>query len=133
MKVKGLAAQQAGGPLLPFEFERRPLGNKDVAFKISHAGICHSDIHQVREEWGPALFPMVPGHEIVGTVTALGEGVTGFHLGQRVGVPWLGWTCGTCEYCKSACLKFYWLFLYMECWSSTAIITSSNASIKRRW
>jgi len=69
MKVKGLAALKSGGPLESYEFERRVTGPKDVAFKITHAGICHSDIHQVREEWGPALFPMVPGHEIVGLVT----------------------------------------------------------------
>ena len=68
MKVRGLAALHAKGPLTAFEFERRALGVHDVALDISFAGICHSDIHQVREEWGPAIFPMVPGHEIAGSM-----------------------------------------------------------------
>ena len=76
MKVKGLAALSAGASFTPFEFERRSLRSNDVGFKITHAGICHSDIHQVREEWGPAIFPMVPGHEIVGIVTEIGTSVS---------------------------------------------------------
>ena len=86
MKVKGLAALSAGAKLTPYEFERRDCGTYDVAFTITHAGICHSDIHQVREEWGPALFPMVPGHEIVGIVSSVGSGVTKFKVGDRIGV-----------------------------------------------
>lgn len=100
MKVKGLAAMQAGGPLTPYEFERRSLRSNDVAFKISHAGICHSDIHQVREEWGPAIFPMVPGHEIVGFVTEIGSNVTKFKIGDRIGVGVFIDSCRKCEPCK---------------------------------
>ena len=70
--TRGYAALSARAELSPFEFERRSLRENDIGFKIDYAGICHSDIHQVREEWGSALFPMVPGHEIVGTVTEVG-------------------------------------------------------------
>lgn len=100
MKVRGLAALKAGGPLVPYEFERRAVGAKDVAFKISHAGICHSDIHQVKEEWGPALFPMVPGHEIVGFVSEIGSEVKKFKVGDRIGVGVFIDSCRECEPCK---------------------------------
>ena len=101
MKVKGLAALKAGGPLVPYEFERRNLAPTDVAFQISHAGICHTDIHQVREEWGPALFPMVPGHEIVGYVTEIGSQVSKFKVGDRIGVGVFIDSCRKCEPCNS--------------------------------
>lgn len=100
MKSKGYAALQAGGPLVPFEFERRTLGTNDVAFKVTHAGICHSDIHQVREEWGAALFPMVPGHEIVGIVSEVGNGTSKFKVGDRIGVGVFIDSCRECRNCK---------------------------------
>ena len=78
MKTKGYAVLEAKADLVPFEFERRALGVNDVGFEIQYSGICHSDIHQAREEWGTALFPMVPGHEIVGVVTAIGAKVFNF-------------------------------------------------------
>ena len=99
MKVRGYAALQAKGDLVPFEFERRALGEHDVAFSISFAGICHSDIHQVREEWGKALFPMVPGHEIVGIVTEAGSAVTKFAVGDRIGVGVYIDSCKKCHNC----------------------------------
>ncbi|NDC13170.1 MAG: hypothetical protein EBZ85_03420 [Actinobacteria bacterium] len=68
MKTRGYAALRAKEDLVPFEFDRREMRDTDVVIDIAYAGICHSDIHQAREEWGEALFPMVPGHEIVGTV-----------------------------------------------------------------
>jgi uncharacterized zinc-type alcohol dehydrogenase-like protein len=101
MKVRGLAAQSAGGPLTPYEFTRRDVGANDVAFKITYAGICHSDIHQVREEWGPALFPMVPGHEIVGEVTQIGSSVSKFKVGDRIGVGVFIDSCRKCENCRT--------------------------------
>lgn len=100
MKVKGLAALTSGGELQKFEFERRSLRVSDVAFRITHAGICHSDIHQVREEWGPALFPMVPGHEIVGYVTEIGNQVTKFKVGDRIGVGVFIDSCRKCPACN---------------------------------
>lgn len=106
MKVKGLAALRPGGPLQPYEFERRSLGARDVAFKITYAGICHSDIHQVREEWGPALFPMVPGHEIVGIVSEVGSAVDKFKIGDRIGVGVFIDSCRKCPPCKSGLQQY---------------------------
>lgn len=101
MKVRGYAALSAKAPLTPFEFERRALGAHDVAFRILFAGICHSDIHSTREEWGPARFPMVPGHEIVGEVTSVGAAVSKFSVGERIGVGVYIDSCRTCTQCTS--------------------------------
>ena len=98
-KTRGYAALAARADLTPFEFERRALRDTDVGFTIDFAGICHSDIHQVREEWGPALFPMVPGHEIVGTVTGVGAKVTSFKVGDSIGVGVFIDSCRTCANC----------------------------------
>lgn len=106
MKVKGLAALIAGGPLELFQFERRALGANDVAFKITHAGICHSDIHQVREEWGPSIFPMVPGHEIVGIVSEIGSSVSKFKVGDRIGVGVFIDSCRKCPSCKAGMQQY---------------------------
>ena len=72
LPTKGYSAQQAGAMLAPFTFERRGVGPKDILVQIRYCGVCHSDIHQVRDEWGGSIFPMVPGHEIVGTVAQVG-------------------------------------------------------------
>ena len=99
MKTRGLVVNHASAPLVPWEFDRRDLGADDVALDIAYAGICHSDIHQAREEWGPAIFPMVPGHEIVGTVREVGPSVTKFAVGDRIGVGVFIDSCRTCENC----------------------------------
>ena len=99
MKSRGYAALSAKAPLSSFEFERRELGSHDVSLDISYAGICHSDIHQVAEEWGPALFPMVPGHEIAGVVTAIGSAVSKFKVGEKIGVGVFVDSCRTCSSC----------------------------------
>jgi uncharacterized zinc-type alcohol dehydrogenase-like protein len=99
MKSRGYAALSAGASLVSHDFERRELGANDVALAISYAGICHSDIHQVAEEWGPALFPMVPGHEIAGIVTAIGSSVSKFAVGDRIGVGVFVDSCRTCSSC----------------------------------
>ena len=99
MKSKGYAVLEAKADLVPFEFERRAVGRNDVGFEILYAGICHSDIHQAREEWGAALFPMVPGHEIVGVVTSTGEDVSKFSVGDRIGVGVFIDSCRNCENC----------------------------------
>jgi uncharacterized zinc-type alcohol dehydrogenase-like protein len=99
MKSRGYAAVEANSDLVPFEFDRRDVGPRDVAFRVLYSGICHSDIHQVREEWGPSLFPMVPGHEIIGEVTAVGSDVVKFSPGQRVGVGVFVDACRECPKC----------------------------------
>ena len=100
MKTQGYAVKAAKAPLEPFSFDRRELLDQDVALDIYYAGICHSDIHQAREEWGPAIFPMVPGHEIVGRVTAVGSAVTKFKVGELIGVGVFVDSCRKCESCK---------------------------------
>lgn len=99
MKVRGYAAMQAKAALTPWEFERRDLGANDVALDIKYSGICHSDIHQAREEWGPAIFPMVPGHEIAGIVTQVGSSVSKFKVGDRIGVGVFVDSCRKCPPC----------------------------------
>ncbi|MGA8045753.1 MAG: NAD(P)-dependent alcohol dehydrogenase [Dermatophilaceae bacterium] len=99
--TRALAAPAAGEPLTPVTIERRDLRPDDVRIEIAYAGICHSDIHQAREEWGSALFPMVPGHEIAGTVTEVGDGVTSHRVGDRVGVGCMVDSCGECEMCRA--------------------------------
>ena len=101
MKSHGYAAQNATSPLAPFDFERREPGPKDVVVEVDFCGICHSDIHQVRNEWGESMYPMVPGHEIVGHVTAVGAAVTKFKVGDRAGVGVTVETCMECENCKA--------------------------------
>jgi uncharacterized zinc-type alcohol dehydrogenase-like protein len=101
METKGYAALAAKKPLEPFTFKRRELRDTDVALDISFAGICHSDIHQAREEWGSAIFPMVPGHEIAGIVTEIGSKVTKFKVGDRIGVGVFIDSCRKCENCKN--------------------------------
>jgi len=106
MKTKGYAVLSASAPLEPFTFERRELGSNDVALDIHYAGICHSDIHQAREEWGPAIFPMVPGHEIAGIVTAVGANVTKFKIGDRIGVGVFVDSCRKCGPCLAGLQQY---------------------------
>ncbi len=106
MKARGIAAMAASAPLVPFEFERREIGSRDVALNVSYAGICHSDIHQAREEWGPSLFPMVPGHEIVGIVTEIGAAVDKFKVGDRIGIGVFIDSCRTCAPCKAGLQQY---------------------------
>ena len=89
MNVRGLAALTANAPLIPYNFTRPELAPNDVAVAIKYAGICHSDIHQVKEEWGGAIFPMVPSHEISGVVSAVGSAVSKFQVGDLIGLVFL--------------------------------------------
>ncbi len=95
------AAPSAKAPLAPFKLERREVGPTDVLIEIAYCGVCHSDLHQAREDWGPALFPMVPGHEIVGHVSAVGARVEKYKVGDRVGVGCMVNSCRTCEQCAA--------------------------------
>jgi uncharacterized zinc-type alcohol dehydrogenase-like protein len=97
---KGFAAQSATSPLSPFSFDRREVREKDVLIDILYCGVCHSDIHQVRDEWGGSIFPMVPGHEVVGRISKIGKGVTKFKIGDLAGVGCFVDSCRTCESCR---------------------------------
>ena len=107
--VSALIAPTAGAPFERSTIERRDVGEHDVAIDIKFAGICHSDIHQAREEWGTAIFPMVPGHEIAGVVTEVGSAVTKHKVGDHVGIGCMVNSCGECENCvigeEQYCLK----------------------------
>jgi uncharacterized zinc-type alcohol dehydrogenase-like protein len=99
--VKGYAAASASAPLAPFTFTRRDPRADDVVIEIAYCGICHSDIHTARSEWGPTAYPFVPGHEIVGRVTAVGKKVKRFKVGDLAGVGCFVDSCGKCPTCKS--------------------------------
>lgn len=100
IQSSGYAALNATSPLGPFQFERREVGPNDVLIDIDYCGICHSDIHQARNEWGNSQYPMVPGHEIVGRVTKVGANVKKFKVGDIAGVGCLVNSCRTCSSCK---------------------------------
>lgn len=98
--VKAYAAQQADKPLAPFQLTRRETGPEDVEIEILYCGVCHSDIHTARNEWGGTVYPAVPGHEIVGKVTRVGQKVSRFKAGDTVGVGCFVDSCRTCNSCK---------------------------------
>jgi uncharacterized zinc-type alcohol dehydrogenase-like protein len=100
IKTRGYAASQAKVPLAPFNFDRRDVGERDVLLEILYCGICHSDIHQARDEWGGSVFPMVPGHEIVGRVTKVGSAVRKVKVGDLAGVGCMVDSCRTCASCE---------------------------------
>lgn len=101
MDVAAYAAPAANAPLSPLTIQRRDVGAHDVLIDIAFAGICHSDIHQAREEWFTSIFPMVPGHEIAGIVSAVGSDVTLHKVGDRVGVGCYVDSCRECKACKA--------------------------------
>eukprot|EP00735_Rhodelphis_limneticus_P014033 TRINITY_DN8009_c0_g1::TRINITY_DN8009_c0_g1_i1::g.15614::m.15614 TRINITY_DN8009_c0_g1::TRINITY_DN8009_c0_g1_i1::g.15614 ORF type:complete len:365 (-),score=127.54,sp/Q9ZRF1/MTDH_FRAAN/59.36/1e-132,ADH_N/PF08240.7/3e-29,ADH_zinc_N/PF00107.21/8.3e-21,NAD_binding_2/PF03446.10/0.0072,3HCDH_N/PF02737.13/0.013,2-Hacid_dh_C/PF02826.14/0.014,NAD_binding_10/PF13460.1/0.037,DUF4451/PF14616.1/0.12,NAD_binding_7/PF13241.1/0.19,Shikimate_DH/PF01488.15/0.3,AlaDh_PNT_C/PF01262.16/5e+03,AlaDh_PNT_C/PF01262.16/0 len=100
------AALDSTGHLVPFEFDRRPVGDDDVRIEIKYAGICHSDYHQIKNEWHGSSYPMVPGHEIAGVVTEVGPKVTKFKLGDHVGVGCMVDSCGSCDACHDHTEQF---------------------------
>lgn len=101
IKSKGYAAKDASGKLSLWEFERRPVGDNDILIETKFASICHSDIHQMKGDWGPQQYPQIPGHEIVGIVAAVGKNVTKFKVGDRAGVGCMVDSCMDCHSCKS--------------------------------
>lgn len=100
MLTIGYAAQTAKSPLAPFKFERRALRPNDVAMEILYCGVCHSDLHQARDDWGFSTFPIVPGHEIVGRVTDVGSAVKRYKVGDAVAVGCMVDSCQECDQCR---------------------------------
>ncbi|XVF59124.1 hypothetical protein PTKIN_Ptkin07bG0250100 [Pterospermum kingtungense] len=100
-KSFGWAARDTSGVLSPFKFSRRATRENDVAFKVLYCGICHSDLHMIKNEWGQTVYPIVPGHEIVGEVTEVGSKVQKFKVGDRVGVGCMVGSCHTCDSCTN--------------------------------
>eukprot|EP00250_Pteridium_aquilinum_P025052 c30067_g1_i1 orf=119-529(+) len=113
-KVEGFAAHDSSGFLTPFSFTRRATGPRDVVFKVTHCGICHSDLHQIRNEWNNSIYPMVPGHELVGIVTEVGAEVAKFKVGDHVGVGCMVMSCKECHACEKGaeqfCSKTVWTY-----------------------
>ncbi|XP_061345858.1 probable mannitol dehydrogenase isoform X3 [Gastrolobium bilobum] len=109
-KAFGWAARDTSGFLSPFNFSRRETGEKDVAFKVLYCGVCHSDLHMLKNEWSFSTYPLVPGHEIAGVVTEVGSKVEKFKVGDKVGVGCLVDSCRSCQNCadnlENYCPKF---------------------------
>ncbi|XP_008236502.1 PREDICTED: probable mannitol dehydrogenase [Prunus mume] len=99
-KAIGWAARDSSGVLSPFKFSRRATGEKDVTFKVLYCGICHTDLHTAKNDWGSSKYPLVPGHEIVGVVTEVGSKVQKFKVGDKVGVGCMVGSCGSCDNCS---------------------------------
>src|SRR3954447_6516115 len=99
--IHAYAATTAHGDLQPFEYDPGELGAEEVEIAVTHCGICHSDLSMLDNEWGMTAYPFVPGHEAVGTVRAVGAGVTTVKPGDRVGLGWYSRSCMTCRQCMS--------------------------------
>jgi len=98
--IHGLAVHAAGAQLVPYKYEPGELKANEVEVKISHCGVCHSDISLIDNDWGTSRYPFIPGHEIVGTVSAVGSEVRDRKIGERVGIGWQADSCGICEWCR---------------------------------
>ena len=105
-QIQAWGAPAAGKPLAPMSIERREPGPHDVVIEILYCGVCHSDIHQARDEWSGAIFPMVPGHEIVGRVASVGSEISKFEVGDRAGVGCLVDSCRSCAPCADGLEQF---------------------------
>ncbi|EAI6747142.1 NAD(P)-dependent alcohol dehydrogenase [Campylobacter coli] len=119
IQSKGYAMLSKDAKFTPFEFTRHAVGDNDILIKILYAGICHSDIHTARSEWGEAVYPCVPGHEIAGEVIAVGKNVSKFKVGDYAGVGCMVNSCGECEVCKKSqeqfCEKGQTIYTYNSC------------------
>lgn len=106
LPTKAFVVQSSTSPFEPFQFKRRDVGDRDILIKIDYCGVCHSDLHQVRNEWGNSIYPMVPGHEIVGHVVQIGKDVKKFKVGDLAGVGCMVDSCRTCDSCKKGLEQF---------------------------
>lgn len=98
--IQGYAVHAAGAELVSYKYEPGELRPQDIEIRITHCGMCHSDLHLIDNDWGLSQYPFIPGHEIVGTVATFGSAVQGFAVGDRVGVGWQADSCGHCEWCR---------------------------------
>ena len=131
--AKGFAAQSPTTPLAPYAFDRRDLGAADVQIEILFCGVCHSDLHAARGEWGGVVYPIVPGHEIVGRVVATGGGVSKFKAGELVGVGCLVDSCRSCVSCSEGLEQYCeggWTGTYMGVEKETGRPTNGGYSDK---
>lgn len=101
MTIKAYAAREAGGKLEPFEYDPGTLAREEVEIEVEYCGICHSDLSMLDDEWGMTQYPFVPGHEVVGTIASVGDGVANLKVGQRVGLGWFSNSCMHCEWCRA--------------------------------
>ena len=99
--IKAYAASEPGGQLIPFEYDPGKLKTEEVEIDVEYCGICHSDLSMLDNEWGMTQYPFVPGHEVVGKIAAVGDGVAQLKVGQRVGLGWFANSCMHCEWCMS--------------------------------
>ena len=126
--AKGYAVADKNAKFAPYKFTLHALGERDILMEILFAGICHSDIHSARSEWGEGIYPMVPGHEIAGRVIAVGNKVSKFKVGDYAGVGCMVNSCGKCEACKASNEQFCQntiytyiiLILFSGSWCNTA-------------
>jgi uncharacterized zinc-type alcohol dehydrogenase-like protein len=100
VEIHGLAVHAAGAQLVAYKYDPGELKANEVEVRISHCGVCHSDIHLIDNDWGFSKYPFIPGHEIVGTVSAIGSTVRDRKIGERVGIGWQADSCGICEWCR---------------------------------
>jgi uncharacterized zinc-type alcohol dehydrogenase-like protein len=98
-QIQGLAAHAAGAELLPYKYDPGKIGAHEVEIAVSHCAICHSDLHLISNDWGISQYPFIPGHEIIGKISAIGSDVKQLTVGQRVGLGWQSNSCGVCEWC----------------------------------
>jgi D-arabinose 1-dehydrogenase-like Zn-dependent alcohol dehydrogenase len=98
-KILGYAVEAVGQALKPFEYDPPDLGENDVRVAVTHCGLCHTDIHAIDNFYGLTEYPFVPGHEIVGKISQVGDKVSDLKIGERVGIGWQGRSCGKCEWC----------------------------------
>jgi uncharacterized zinc-type alcohol dehydrogenase-like protein len=97
--IQAWAATAKGQPLVPYTYDAGPMGADEVEVAVEHCGLCHSDLSVIDSEWGEAAYPVVGGHEVIGTVVALGSQARGLKLGQRVGLGWMSGSCMACAPC----------------------------------
>jgi len=109
-QIQGLAVHAAGAELLPFRYDPGKLGTHEAEIAITHCGVCSSDLHLIANDWGSSQYPFIPGHEVIGTVSAVGAEVKSLEVGRRVGLGWQSNSCGHCEWCMSGqenlCLNY---------------------------